>query len=318
MTQSNRRIWWWVAGVLAGGVVLACAGVCVVSLGFAALVAHVQQQALVAPANVDARYDVQYDQAEGESLTMDIARPKGAIGPLPAVICIHGGGWRGGDKIAFRPVIHLLAQRGFVAVSVKYRFAPAHPFPAQIEDVKSAVRYLRVNADELQIDKDRIGAMGASAGGHLAMMLATTEESDGLEGTGNAGHASAVQVAASVVGPTDLTATFPEIVQGMLRDLAGSELNDEQRREALERASPIRYLDDDDSPLLLVFGTADPLVPYEQATLMVAACKAAAVPCELITIDGGGHGSGGNAREWAKANERVIGFFEEHLKSPSK
>jgi acetyl esterase/lipase len=318
MTQSSRRLGWWIAGILAGGAVLACAGVCVVGIGFAAFVAHVQQQALVAPVNVDARYDVPYDQAGGESLVMDIARPKGAKGKLPAVVCIHGGGWRGGDKIAFRPVIHLLAQRGFVAVSVKYRFAPKHPFPAQIEDVKSAVRYLRANADELQIDPDRIGAMGASAGGHLATLLATTDEGDDLEGTGNAGHSSAVQAAANVVGPTDLTRTFPEIVHGMLRDLVGSELNEAQQREALGRASPIEYLGGDDPPLLLVFGTADPLVPYEQATLMVEACQAAGVPCELITIEGGGHGSGGNAQEWAKANERVIRFFEEQLKGPKK
>jgi acetyl esterase/lipase len=272
----------------------------------------------LAPANVDARYDVEYDQAGGESLTMDIARPKGASGPLPVVVCIHGGGWRGGDKIAFRPVIHLLAQRGFVAVSVKYRFAPAHPFPAQIEDVKSAVRYLRANADELKIDPDRIGAMGASAGGHLALLLATTEESDGWEGAGNAGHSSSVQAAANVVGPTDLTATFPDSVQGMLRDLAGSDLDDEKRRKALGRASPIEYLSADDPPILLVFGTADPLVPYEQATVMAEACKAAAVPCELITIQGGGHGSGGNAQEWAQANERVVQFFEEQLQGPEK
>lgn len=295
---------------------LACAGACVVGIGLAAIAARVQQQALVAPANVNARYDVQYDQAGGESLVMDIARPKGAKEKLPAVVCIHGGGWRGGDKIAFRPVIHLLAQRGFVAVSVKYRFAPKHPFPAQIEDVKSAVRYLRANADQLQVDPDRIGAMGASAGGHLATLLATTDERDNLEGSGNAGHSSAVQAAANVVGPTDLTRTFPESVQFMLRDLAGSELSEAQQSEALGRASPIEYLGGDDPPLLLVFGTADPLVPYEQATLMVEACQAAGVPCELITIEGGGHGSGGNAQAWAKANERVIQFFEEQLKGP--
>jgi acetyl esterase/lipase len=283
----------------------------VVGIGVSAVIARARQQALAPPPDVVGHYEVEYATAGGQSLVLDVARPKQGSGPFPAVVCIHGGGWRGGDKVSFRPLIHLLAQKGFVAVSVRYRFAPAHPFPAQLEDVKSAVCYLRANAGELNVDPDRIGAMGGSAGGHLALLLGTTEESDGLEGEGNAGHSSAVQAVASLVGSTDLTAEFPPNVQQMLRDLVGGD-----DRDALQRASPIHYLSPDDPPVLLIYGTADPLIPYKQATKMLDACRETGVNVELITIEGGGHGSGGNAQDWAQANNRLVEFFEQQLKTP--
>lgn len=309
MPSSTKRIWPWILALTLGVFILGCSGLCLVAVGLSVVAWQAQQRAFSPPSNVIGEYDVKYGEEGAERLLMDIARPKSGSGPYPAVVCIHGGGWRGGDKISFRPLIHLLAQRGFVAVSVRYRFAPAHKFPSQLDDVKSAVRYLRANADRLEIDPERIGATGGSAGGHLALLLGTTEESDGLEGAGNPGHSSAVQAVASLVGPTDLTAEFPLAVESMLRDLVGGD-----DREALRRASPITYLDPDDPPILLVYGTADPLVPYSQATAMLAACQQAKVNVELITIEGGGHGSGGDSRGWTQANNRIIEFFEQHLK----
>jgi dipeptidyl aminopeptidase/acylaminoacyl peptidase len=129
-----------------------------------------------------------------------------------------------------------------------------------------------------------------------------------LEGDGNSGPSSAVQAVASLVGPTDLTAEFSPTVQTMLRDLVGGEDS-----EALLQASPINYLSPDDSPILLIYGTADSLVPYAQATAMLTACQEANVNAELITVEGGGHGSGGNSRDWARANDRIIEFFEKYL-----
>jgi acetyl esterase/lipase len=299
----------WLLVLLFGGSLLACTGLCVAGFGITALLARIRQQALNAPPDVVGEYDVPYGSAGEQPLVLDIARPRNDGGPHPVVICIHGGGWRGGDKISFRPLIHLLAQRGFVAVSVGYRFAPAHRFPAQLEDVKSAVRYVRANYQRLNADPDRIGAMGGSAGGHLALLLGTTEPGDGLEGQGNDEHSSAVSAVASLVGPTDLTADFPPNVQTMLRDLIGG--ND---REALRRASPIAHLSPDDPPVLLVYGDADPLVPYAQATAMLTACREAKVEVELITIQRGGHGSGGNPQDWVQANNRIIEFFERQLR----
>jgi acetyl esterase/lipase len=309
MAGSRMSPYRWLLIQLCGGSLLACTGLCVVGVGITALLARIRQQALIAPPDVVGEYDVPYGSAGEQSLVLDIARPRTGVGPHPVVICIHGGGWRGGDKIIFRPLIHLLAQRGFVAVSVGYRFAPAHRFPAQLEDVKSAVRYVRANSQRLNADPDRIGAMGGSAGGHLALLLGTTEPDDGFEGQGNDGHSSAVSAVASLVGPTDLTAEFPANVQTMLRDLIGGD-----DREALRRASPIAHLSPDDPPVLLVYGDADPLVPYAQATEMLAACREEKIEVELITIQRGGHGSGGNPQDWAQANNRIIEFFERQLR----
>ncbi len=258
--------------------------------------------------------NVPYGEDAGTPLVLDIARPKQGAGPFPAVVCIHGGGWKGGDKSSFTTFIQTLAQRGYVAVTVKYRFAPQHQFPAQLEDVKCAVRYLRAHAEELNIDADRIGAMGGSAGGHLALMLGGTEQDDGLEGSGGyADFSSAVQAVGNIAGPTDLSQSFPELVHPLLLDFLGAPLTDAP--DTYARASPVKYLSEDDPPVMLIHGTEDNVVPYEQATLYLEACQAAGVECELITINGGGHGFGGDAQAWLDANELLITFFDQHLKT---
>lgn len=155
MDKSSKPVWPWILGLLLGGTILVCSGFCLLGIGVSAFSAWARHRALAAPADITAEYDVPYHEVGGESLSMDIATPKSGSGPYPAVVCIHGGGWRGGDKLSYRPLIHQLAQRGFVAVSVRYRFAPAHRFPSQLEDVRSAVRYLRKNADRLDVDPDR-------------------------------------------------------------------------------------------------------------------------------------------------------------------
>jgi acetyl esterase/lipase len=247
-------------------------------------------------------------------LKFDQARPKEGDGPFPGIVCILGGGWRGGDKIAYRKAIQLFADQGYVAIAVQYRFTPKHAFPAQLDDVKNAVRYLRTHAQELKLDPQRIGATGGSAGGHLSLMLGATDSNDNLEPVGDKNVSTRLQAVASVAGPTDLTLvdTFPEIVVGMLNDLAGVEAD--QRAAALKRASPITYLTADDPPMLLVHGTKDNLVPYDQATAWITACQKVKVPAELITIENGGHGGGGDPAAWQDANKRILAFFDEHLK----
>lgn len=262
----------------------------------------------------DVPYTVVKQDGKDLELKLDLARPKEGAGPFPAVVCIHGGGWRAGDKSAYRRAIQTFAENGYVAVSVQYRFTPKSAFPAQLDDVKNAVRYLRTHAKQLKLDLQRIGATGGSAGGHLSLMLGATDAKDDLEPDGDKTISTRVQAVASVAGPTDLTQVnaFPEVVVGMLNDLAGVE--EDQRAAALKRASPITYLTADDPPMLLVHGTKDNLVPYDQATEWIAACKKAKVPAELITIEGGGHGGGGDPAAWRTANERILAFFDEHLK----
>jgi acetyl esterase/lipase len=262
--------------------------------------------------------DVQYATGSEVALHMDIARPKPAPSAepavkLPAVVFIHGGGWRGGDKSSFRTAIISYARLGYVAASVQYRLAPAHKWPAQIEDCKAAVRYLRARARELNIDPERIGAAGGSAGGHLALLLATTDGDKELEGHG--GHAefsSRIGAAASIAGPTDFAQTFPPVVEVMLKDLIG--VPRDAGPAAYQKASPLHHISRGDAPILAIHGTDDELVPYAQSIALVEVCEKAGVEAKLIPIDQGRHGSGGNPQDWHAANLKMLEFFNRHLR----
>src|SRR5207244_770671 len=131
--------------------------------------------------------DVVYTKAGGTELKLDVARPAEGEGPFPVVVAIHGGAWRGGDKAGLRPALAEFARHGYVAVSPQYRFCPKETFPAQVHDVKAAVRWVKTNAKKYRIDPKRIGAMGFSAGGHLALMLGVTVPNDGRAGDVAAG-----------------------------------------------------------------------------------------------------------------------------------
>src|SRR3954470_23647243 len=136
--------------------------------------------------------DIEYSNPDNQHLQLDLARPDGE-GPFPAVICIHGGGFRAGDRQSYDGLIKKLAKHGYVAITVTYRLAPKYQFPAAIYDVKAAVRWLRANAGKYHVDPDRIGVTGGSAGGHLAQFLGVTAGVKKFEGEGgNANESSRV------------------------------------------------------------------------------------------------------------------------------
>src|SRR5207244_11706124 len=157
------------------------------------------------PAGVLYEKDVEFGRGGDTALQLDMARPEKADKRLPCIVVIHGGGWRGGNFKVHVPDIFDFANHGYVSATVQYRLVPAAQWPAQIEDVKCAVRYLRANADKYGIDRDRFGAIGFSAGAHLSMLLGTMDKKDGLEGSGgNPNESSKVQAVVSYFGPTDL------------------------------------------------------------------------------------------------------------------
>jgi len=139
-------------------------------------------QVPVEPDDVVIQKDIVYGTVDGIDLKLDLARPAKGQGPFPLIVCIHGGGWQLGDKGGYINAIRAFAKRDYVAVSVNYRLAPKHKFPAQIEDVKCAVRYLRSRAEELNINAAMVGATGDSAGGYLSLMLGLLDPKDNLEG----------------------------------------------------------------------------------------------------------------------------------------
>lgn len=239
--------------------------------------------------DVDYQTDIVYGRAAGVDLKLDLATPKGLDHAVPAIVVIHGGGWRAGNRRDIAFVAKQAAAHGYVAATISYRFAPDHIFPAQVEDSKCAVRWLRSVAKDRHIKADKIGAVGMSAGAHLSMMLGTLDPDDGLEGDG--GHAeqpSKVQAVVSFVGPVNLVGKFPEFTTSLLEIFVGGHLQDKQ--DLLKRASPITYVTSNDAPMLLFYGTRDPLVPYDQAFEMVKALTDARVPARVELLIGASHG----------------------------
>lgn len=265
------------------------------------------------PEKVKHEYDISYSKPDGEDLTLDLARPAEGEGPFPAVVVIHGGGWRGGDKKSNRPILDRFAEHGYVAISPRYRFCPKDKFPAQVFDVKESVRWLRRHAKEYRIDPERIGATGFSAGGHLSLMLGMTGPEDGLEGDpGENAPSSKVRAVVNFFGPTDLTAEdIPDVSKPLIRDFLGGDAV--SKPETAKKASPLTYATKDDAAVLTFQGTKDPLVPATQAIKLGEALTKAGVPGRVELILGAGHGWGGPELE--RTAKEAIEFFDAHLRS---
>jgi acetyl esterase/lipase len=282
---------------------------------FAALAALVPAAAAAADdLKITTQNDVVYTRAGGAELKLDLARPAEGDGPFPGVLVIHGGAWRQGDKQGMRPALAEFARRGYVAVSPQYRFCPKETFPAQVHDVKAAVRWVKVHARELKADPARVGAIGFSAGAHLALMLGLTGPADGLEGEAS-GDAPDTRVHAVVnyFGPTDLAASdIPEVSLPLVKDFLGG--SPREKPQAAAKASPLTYVSKGDPPVLTFQGTKDPLVPHTQAFKLAEAMTAAGVPGRVEVLVGAGHGWGGDELEHTKAE--TFAFFDHYLKPP--
>lgn len=270
--------------------------------------------------------DVVYGKVGDTELKLDVAMPGSGEGPFPAIVCVHGGGWKGGSYKDMTQTIRALASEGFVAVSVQYRLTPPRGtapsglkarWPAQIEDCKCAVRWLRAHAGKYRVAKDRIGAVGYSAGGHLVLLLGLTTRDDGLEGNGDltpeaAKESSRVQCVVDFFGPTDLTTgDWEKAVEPLLLDLLDGPLG--EKRKAYEQASPITYVrkDPKNPPILIFHGTNDNIVRYNQSTKLVAALQAVGADVTLVTMEGDGHGWAGE--KLTSSIRQTVDFFKKHL-----
>jgi acetyl esterase/lipase len=266
-------------------------------------------------------HDVVYGNADGVDLKMDLAKPSKGDGPFPAVLCIHGGAWQTGSKDDFGSLIVTFAQNGYLAASAEYRMAPNYKWPAEIEDVKCAVRYLRAHAKELNIDPNNIYATGASAGGHLALMLGVTDPKDGLEGTGgNPQESSRVQAVANFYGPSDLRLwnaglkkdipeqkAMLESSKKILEDFLGTS---DRSSPVMATVSPITHIDANDAPIITFHGTKDNIVSIDQAKLLHAVLEKAGVPQKLVIVEGEGHGWGGETMK--DSIRQTLSFFAAH------
>lgn len=275
-----------------------------------AAVASGQKQPAV-PDGVTFETGIEYTNPDEQHLKLNMARPKGD-GPFPAVVCIHGGGFRAGKRESYDALTIKLAERGYVAVTVSYRLAPKYPFPAAIHDTKAAVRWLRAHAKRYHIDPDRIGATGGSAGGHLAQFLGVTGDVKEFEGTGGHGeHSSKVKCVVNVYGPSDFTKSYGKSVDAaeVLPLFLGGNL--EQARALHIKASPLYWVTPNAAPTLFIHGTEDKYVHVEQAEWIHDKLRAASVETELLKLEGAGHGFKGKDAETAE--KAMFAYFDKHL-----
>lgn len=236
---------------------------------------------------------IEFAAVEGHSLKLDLHRPAAENPPL--LVYVHGGAWRAGSRTDV-PVLGLL-EHGFAIASVDYRLSPQARFPAQVHDLKAAIRFLRARATEWRIDASRIGIIGSSAGGHLAALTGVTNGHAELEG--RVGHhpeaSSRVDAIVSLYGASNLQSILGQSTEfglGVRVPALKLLLGDlPERQPALARlASPVAHLDAKDPPVLLLHGDADPQMPLAQSVELQAACEAAGVPVQFIPLAGAKHG----------------------------
>ncbi|MBM4016778.1 MAG: alpha/beta hydrolase [Planctomycetes bacterium] len=267
------------------------------------------------PEDLEYIRDVEYGKGGGRALRLDILRPKQPPAqPMPVVVYIHGGAWRGGSRAAMPLLCNRLAQEGYFCASIEYRLSQESPFPAQIEDCKCAIRFLRARAKEYNINPDRIGVWGHSAGGHLVALLGTSGDAKDLEGTGGwQDQSSRVQAVLDCFGPADFTIIpkwaegIQEQMKGPVYQLLGGPVAENAEKAA--KASPITHVSKDDPPILIMHGDQDFVVPLDQSVRLAEALKKAGVDVTLHVVKGAGHGFRGQEIE-----DMTAAFFDKHLK----
>jgi acetyl esterase/lipase len=263
------------------------------------------------PDSVELLRDVEFGTGGKRPLKMHILRPKTLPRePMPVLVWIHGGGWQKGSKDSGILRLASFAERGYFCASAEYRLSDEAIFPAQIEDCKCAIRFLRAKASQFKIDPDRIGVWGSSAGGHLVALLGTSEYVKELEGRGGwAEHSSRVNAVCDFCGPSD----FFKIVgnsdgaKGPVGKLFGG--GPAAKTDLAKLASPVTHVTKNAPPFLIVHGDKDTLVPLEQAKILHDALTKAGVPATLYVAEGQGHGLGG-----PEVNRTVQEFFDKQFK----
>jgi acetyl esterase/lipase len=272
------------------------------------------------PEGVKVERDLEYGP-HGVGNKLDLYLPEKADGPLPLVIWIHGGGWLAGNKDDV-PGLGML-KLGYAQASINYRLSQEAIYPAQIEDCKAAVRFLRANAKKYNLDPDHIGVFGASAGGHLVALLGTTGGVKELEGDGpNKDTSSKVQAVVDWFGPSDMVKmkeqADPSLTQAFDADSADSPVGKlfggpvQEHKDLAEKANPIHYITKDAAPFLIMHGDKDNVVPLGQSKILDAALKAAKVESTLVVIEGNGHGGAGFVS--VENLQKIVDFFDKHLK----
>lgn len=261
--------------------------------------------------------NVTYCTPGGVAEKMDLYFPRNLATPVPVVLYVHGGAWRAGNKSEGEAVRDApeFTGRGYLVVSIDYRLAPQYRWPAQIEDVKCAVRYLRTFAANYKLDPQRIAAMGSSAGGHLVSLLGLAGPDAGFDVGEYLSQSSRVRAVVDLYGPSDLMHGFTTQQSSVALDWFGSRTPDPA---VLAQASPVTYVSKDSPPFLIVQGDRDTLVLPTQSKELDTSLRRASVPATLIMVQNAGHGlvpSGGPISPTLPAlTQSILNFLDKNVK----
>lgn len=268
------------------------------------------------PAGVKFVPDLQYVEGGHERNRLDLYLPEKVQGPLPIIVWIHGGGWYQGSKengvpTFLYPAVPLSA-KGYAVACINYRLSQHALFPAQIQDCKAAIRWLRANAAKYHLDPDHVGVWGASAGGHLAAMLGTTASVKEFEGAGgNLDQSSQVQAVIDWCGPVDLSARMSDLADKCVTGLIGGPAK--ENRSKVLKASPITYVGKDAAPFLIMQGDKDNLMPLAQSEMLAEALRKAGVEVTIKVLKDTWHV--GPAFSSPESYKIIEDFFGKHLRA---
>lgn len=259
---------------------------------------------------VDEERGVIYGTADDQPLLLDVYRPPSRTTPRPAVVLVHGGGMWTGSRAHMADPARQLARAGYVTFAVDYRLVDAaaarHRWPAQLDDVQRAVRWVRASAVRYDVDPERVGAYGWSAGGQLASLLGTRDTRDLT--LANATHSSRVACVVNLAGDVDLAAyTLPPALDEVVALLGG---NSAEVPERYRDVSPLSWIDARTVPFLVIHGLQDDVVPIAQSRRLVAALRAAGIEVQYTELPNAGHGD----LTWSRVGSAALAFLGRHLR----
>jgi len=280
------------------------------------LLAQNQNPPYVVPDGVTVTPDIVYAAIGTREMYLDLYAPKDGTGPFPAVVYVHGGGWSGGNRAAFRRQAAYMATKGYVGACIEYRLSGEAKYPAALYDSKAAVRWLRSNAAKYHVDPDRIAAAGGSAGGHLVALLGTTAGLPAYEGdegvTGVSSRVAAVAAFNPVLDLTEFGKNLPLDTAGMVAKFLGATYQD--KPQLWQAASPAYQVTAKAAPFLILHGDADTTVPYHQSVDMVQKLKEVGVATELFTAPGAKHAFFNAPPFYEPTLKRMEQFFDALLR----
>lgn len=267
----------------------------------------------VVPANIEEIKDIEYKNINGKSLQLDIYRPENIDKPLPLLVFIHGGSWKSGKRSDYLVYLLSYANKGYITATVSYRLLRDGPYPACIEDINDAVRWLHQNAGNYGYDPSRIALIGGSAGAHLALLAAYGwgNYETITDSSVSVGHTRMVKAVVDIYGPVDLTTEYARNQPLVTSFLAGKW---EESPDIFRQASPVHYLDKNDPPTLILHGTSDRLVPVSQSERLNEMLDSLSVPCIFHPLPGWPHTMDIVLRVNDYCQDKMDEFFRQYLK----